>query len=90
MKWPDALTEINYWFGLGNGCTRTSWWIVHERAIRTLIASALTQLEAETGTAIAAGVDPAILDRWRISVAELRPDGQTQQSCNWLQVILGR
>src|SRR3989475_4245674 len=31
--------------------------IVHERAIRTLIASALTQLEAETGAAIAASVD---------------------------------
>ena len=57
--------------------------IVHERAIRTLIASALTQLEAETGAAIAAGVDPALLDRWRTSVAELRPDGQTQQSWLW-------
>ena len=57
--------------------------IVHERAIRTLIASALTQLEAETGAAIAASVDPATLDRWRPSVAELRPDGQTQQSWLW-------
>jgi len=57
--------------------------IVHERAIRTLIASALTQLEAETGAAIAASVDPATLDRWRTSVAELRPDGQTQQSWLW-------
>lgn len=31
--------------------------IVHERAIRTLIAAALAQLEVETGTAIAASVD---------------------------------
>ena len=36
--------------------------IVHERAIRTLIASALTQLEAETGAAISASIDPALLD----------------------------
>src|SRR5256885_10242751 len=47
------------------------------------MASALTQLEAETGAAIAASVDPATLDRWRTSVAELRPDGQTQQSWLW-------
>lgn len=36
--------------------------IVHERAIRTLIAAALAQLEVETGTAIAASVDPATLN----------------------------
>ena len=42
-----------------------------------------TQLEVETGTAIAASVDPATLDRWRASVSELRPDGQTQQSWLW-------
>ncbi|HGG9104988.1 TPA: Tn3-like element IS1071 family transposase, partial [Enterobacter hormaechei subsp. xiangfangensis] len=35
------------------------------------------------GTAIAASVDPATLDRWRASVSELRPDGQTQQSWLW-------
>ena len=57
--------------------------IVHERAIRTLIAAALAQLEVETGTAIAASVDPATPDRWRASVSELRPDGQTQQSWLW-------
>ncbi|MEI8171753.1 MAG: Tn3 family transposase, partial [Rhodoferax sp.] len=28
-------------------------------------------------------VDPALLDRWRASIAELRPDGQTQQSWLW-------
>ena len=47
--------------------------IVHERAIRSLIASALNKLEAETGASIAANVDPALLDRWRSTVAELRP-----------------
>ena len=52
--------------------------ILHERAIRTLIAAALTQLEVETGAAIAARVDPAILDRWRATVAELRPDGHAE------------
>jgi hypothetical protein len=54
--------------------------IVHERAIRTLIAAALAQLEVETGTAIAASVDPATLDRWRASVSELRPDGHEATS----------
>ncbi|WP_371436359.1 Tn3 family transposase [Polaromonas sp.] len=57
--------------------------ILHERAIRTLIAAALAQLEVETGAAIAASVDPATLDRWRATAAELRPDGQTQQSWLW-------
>jgi TnpA family transposase len=57
--------------------------IVHERAIRTLIASALSQLEVETGTAISASIDPAILARWRTAVAQMRPDGQTQQSWLW-------
>src|SRR3546814_3570913 len=46
-------------------------------------SSDLAQLEVETGTAIAASVDPATLDRWRASVSELRPDGQTQQSWLW-------
>jgi len=49
--------------------------IRHERAIRTLIAAALAQLEVETGTAIAANFDPALLGRWRTTVAELRSDG---------------
>ena len=57
--------------------------IVHERAIRTLIANALAQLETETGAAIVTDVDPAILNQWRASIAELRPDGQTQQSWLW-------
>ena len=57
--------------------------IVHERAIRTLIAAALAQLEVETGTTIATSVDAATLARWRTSVAVLRPDGQTQQSWLW-------
>jgi hypothetical protein len=54
--------------------------IVHERAIRTLIASALTQLEMEIGAIIQAQVDQAKLTRWKATVAELRSDGRTQQS----------
>lgn len=53
--------------------------IVHERAIRTLIAAALAQLEVETGTAIAASVDPATLDRWRASVWGLGSSGTKNQ-----------
>jgi len=40
--------------------------IVYEQAIRSMIASALTQLETETGVAIASSVDPA-------TVAALQP-----------------
>ena len=57
--------------------------IVHERAIRTLIAAALKQLEAETGAAIHTLVGQTRLERWRFAVAELRSDGQTQQSWLW-------
>ncbi len=57
--------------------------IMHERAIRTLITAAIAQLEVETGAAIAASVDPTTLNRWRASVAQMRPDGQTQQSWLW-------
>lgn len=57
--------------------------IVHDRAIRTLIAAALTQLEAETGAAIRAVVQQATRERWCALVAELRSDGQTQQSWLW-------
>ncbi len=57
--------------------------IVHERAIRTLIAAALQQLEAETAAAIHAQVGKETLERWRVAVAQLRPEGQTQQSWLW-------
>jgi hypothetical protein len=54
--------------------------LVHDRAIRALIAAALAQLEAETGATIRAVVKPGTLDRWRRAIAEPRADGQTQQS----------
>jgi hypothetical protein len=57
--------------------------IVHDRAIRTLIAAALAQLEAETGATIRAVVQPGTLDRWRRAIVESRADGQTQQSWLW-------
>ena len=57
--------------------------IAHERAIRTLIAAALQQLETETGAAIHAQVGKETLERWRVAVAQLRPEGQTQQSWLW-------
>jgi len=57
--------------------------IVHDRAIRTLIAAALAQLEAETGAMIRSVVKPGTLDRWRRAIAEPRADGQTQQSWLW-------
>jgi TnpA family transposase len=57
--------------------------IVHDRAIRTLIAAALAQLEAETGATIRAVVQPGTLDRWRRAIVEPRADGQTQQSWLW-------
>jgi TnpA family transposase len=53
--------------------------IVHNRAIRTLIAAALTQFEAEMGAAIRTAVQQATRERWYALVAELRSDGQTQQ-----------
>ena len=57
--------------------------IVHDRAIRTLIAAALTQFEAEMDAAIRSVVQPATCERWYALVAELRSDGQTQQSWLW-------
>jgi hypothetical protein len=57
--------------------------IVHDRAIRTLIAAALAQLEAETGATIRAVVPPGMLDRWRRAIVEPHADGQTQQSWLW-------
>ena len=45
--------------------------IVHNRAIRTLIAAALTQFEAEMGAAIRTAVQQATRERWYALVAEL-------------------
>jgi TnpA family transposase len=57
--------------------------IVHDRAIRALIAAALVQLEAQTAEAIRSEVAPATLDRWRQAVGKVHSSGQTQQSWLW-------
>ena len=57
--------------------------IVHDRAIRALIATALVQLEAETAALIRTDVQPATLERWRRTIAEPHTTGQTQQSWLW-------
>ncbi len=57
--------------------------IVHDRAIRTLIAAALVHLEAQTAGQIRAEVQPGALERWCQTVAQPHATGQTRQS--WLR-----
>lgn len=57
--------------------------IVHDRAIRALIATALVALEAETAALIHIDVQPATLERWRRTIAEPHTTGQTHQSWLW-------
>jgi len=57
--------------------------IVHERAIRALVAAALTELEAATAASIRAAVPAAALKQWATAVAACRPDGQHCQSWLW-------
>jgi len=57
--------------------------IVHDRAIRALIATALTQLEAGTSSRICAAIPHVKRDRWSALLTEIRSDGQTQQSWLW-------
>ena len=57
--------------------------IVHNRAIRSLIATALSQLEADTAATICTEVHPATLARWRCAIAAPHVNGQTQQSWLW-------
>ena len=57
--------------------------IEHDRALRAQIGAALDLLEAETGTSITTTVPSAVLEKWRETLAQLRPDGQTQQSWLW-------
>jgi hypothetical protein len=57
--------------------------IVHDRAIRTLIAAALLHLEARTADSIRAEVEAATLERWRRTIAQPHPSGQTHQSWLW-------
>ena len=57
--------------------------IVHDRAIRALIAAALLHLEARTAESIAAEVEAATLERWCRTIAQPHPSGQTHQSWLW-------
>ncbi len=57
--------------------------IMHDRAIRTLIAAALTQFEAETCSTIRETIPQVKRDRWSTLLVEIRSDGQTQQSWLW-------
>jgi len=57
--------------------------VVNDRAIRALITASLRQLEEETARTISTNVASALLSRWRQALAQLRPDGQTQQSWLW-------
>lgn len=57
--------------------------IVHDRAIRTLIAAALVHLEAQTAAQIRAEVQPGALERWCQAVAQPHTTGQTRQSWLW-------
>lgn len=57
--------------------------IVHDRAIRALIAAALVQLEAKTAILIRAEIEPSTLERWRRTIAEPHTTGQTHQTWLW-------
>ena len=57
--------------------------IVHDRAIRALIAAALLHLEAKTAESIRAEVEGTTLERWRRSIAQPHASGQTHQSWLW-------
>jgi hypothetical protein len=57
--------------------------IENNRGLRTQIVAALDLLETQTGELIAATVPSDMLDKWRRTLSQLRPDGQTQQSWLW-------
>ncbi|MGA0573098.1 Tn3 family transposase [Variovorax sp. VNK109] len=57
--------------------------IVHDRVIRSLVAVALTELEAATAQAIRAAVPAGLLKRWASALDSARPDGQHCQSWLW-------
>ncbi len=57
--------------------------IVHDRAIRTLVAAALVELDSETAAAIRASVPVSMLKRWSLTLESPRPDGQHCQSWLW-------
>ena len=57
--------------------------IEHDRALRTQIEAALDLFETETGAAIATTVPLELMGKWRGALAQMRPDGQSQQSWLW-------
>ena len=57
--------------------------IVHERAIRTLVAAALAELEMVTAQTIRAEVPAVTLKRWSSAMEATRADGQHCQSWLW-------
>ena len=57
--------------------------IEHDRALSGQIGAALDLFEAKTGTSIVTNVTSEVLEKWRETLAQLRPDGQTQQSWLW-------
>jgi len=57
--------------------------IMHERSLRSTIASATRRYEAELAKSIHAVVDDTLLDRWRTALVMLRESGLTQQSWLW-------
>ncbi len=56
--------------------------IVHDRALRALVATASRDLEAELAATIRRTASPAMRQRWLATTTATRPDGQTTQ--NWL------
>lgn len=59
--------------------------IFHERALRSLVVSALTELEASAAASIHSTVPPATWRRWVAAMEQVRPDGQHIQ--NWLWAV---
>ncbi|WP_455281354.1 DUF4158 domain-containing protein [Cupriavidus necator] len=59
--------------------------IFHERALRSLVASALTELEASAAASIHSTVPPSTWRRWVAAMEQVRPDGQHIQ--NWLWAV---
>ena len=57
--------------------------IESSRSLGTQITAALDLLETQTGMSITATVSSDLQEKWRHTLAQLRPDGQTQQSWLW-------
>jgi TnpA family transposase len=57
--------------------------IMHERSLRSAIASATRQYEAALAKGIHAGIDSELLERWRQALETPREAGLSQQSWLW-------